>query len=98
MQRFILLCLALCGLAACGTPPSGWERAEDNSAARVSDISQCRSESARLAISRYPDQIQQSAGTTHRISDPERFSAELRLFDQCMTRLGYRRAAAKPAA
>ncbi|HZQ00262.1 MAG TPA: hypothetical protein VFB13_12030 [Reyranella sp.] len=91
MKRIISVCAAF-GLIACGTPPAGWERPEDNSASRVSDISQCRSEARRLALFRYPDQvIQSNNGATHSVSDPNRFAAELALFDQCMTRLGYRR-------
>ena len=98
MDRLLSACVAFFCLAACaGTPPSGWVRAEDNSAARAGDMAQCRSEATRLAIARYPDQIQQSGGTTHRISHPDRFAAELRLYDECMTRLGYRRAETKPA-
>ncbi len=90
---FVALLLLVAGCS--GTAPGGWERPEDQSASRAADMSRCREDARQIGLTRYPDQILRSSdGSEHRISNPDRFSAELSLFDQCMMRLGYRRAEA----
>ncbi len=63
----------------------------------VADTSFCRNEGRRQAETLYPDRAPNDALGLPRTSDDRRFPAEIRFYEQCMTRLGYVRASAAPA-
>ena len=94
---FAMLGLGL-QLAACsGQPPAEpWER-PDHTTPTVSDTSLCREDARRQAGSLYPDQAPNDAVGLPRTSDERRFPAEIRFYEQCMTRQGFVRMSAAPA-
>ncbi|HEY4171342.1 MAG TPA: hypothetical protein VGM96_31410 [Reyranella sp.] len=68
-----------------GTPPA------------VTDTSFCRQEGRRQAYILYPGQAPNDARGLPRTTDQRNFPAEIRFYEQCMTRLGYVRASMAPA-
>ena len=64
----------------------------------VTDTSFCRQEGRRQAETLYPDRTPNDAVGVPRTPDDRRFPAEIRFYEQCMTRLGYVRASATPVA
>lgn len=97
MRANAVLPLALLVLASCsGQPPAEpWQR-PDGAPPSATDTSYCRQESRRQADILYPGQAPNDARGLPRTTDQRNFPAEVRFFEQCMTRLGYVRAA--PAA
>jgi hypothetical protein len=85
--------LPLLLLAACAgaPPPDRWERS-DHAPVSSSDSLSCRAEARRQAEILYPDREPNDAAGRPRMTDQRNFPAEIRFFDQCMTRLGYVRA------
>jgi len=97
MRASRLLPFAFLALAACsGQPPEAWER-PDHTTPTVSDTSLCREDARRQAGSLYPDQAPNDAVGLPRTSDERRFPAEIRFYEQCMTRQGFVRMSAAPA-
>ena len=89
-----LLPFTLFALSACaGQPPDPWER-PDHTPPSVSETSFCREDARRQASSLYPDQAPNDAVGLPRTSDQRRFPAEIRFYEQCMTRQGFVRASA----
>jgi hypothetical protein len=82
------------GLAACAADRADerWQSRVDGSPAGMSETSDCRVQASRLAAARYPGQVQRAPdGTTYQVSNPDRFAAELRLYDSCLRAKGYTR-------
>jgi hypothetical protein len=50
-------------------------------------------QASRYAAARYPDQVQRVTpdGGTYRISNPDRFTAEIRFYESCLRAKGYTR-------
>ncbi|HEY2870808.1 MAG TPA: hypothetical protein VGJ56_02755 [Reyranella sp.] len=99
MRANRLLSLAVLSLAACAgqaNAPEPWER-PDHTPPTVTDTSFCRNEGRRQAETLYPDRAPNDAVGVPRMPDDRRFPAEIRFYEQCMTRLGYVRASAAPA-
>lgn len=90
---FALLALAACSSQAAAPQP--WER-PDHMPATVTDTSYCHQEARRQAETMYPDRPANDAVGQPRISDERHFPAEIGLYDQCMTRLGYVRGSGAP--
>lgn len=89
-----LLPLAVLALAACtGRPAAPWERA-DGARPNASEVAYCHDEARRQASARYPAQPPREDRGLPRISDEREFPAEIRFYEQCMTRLGYGRVSA----
>lgn len=92
LHRF--LPLILLALSACsGQPPERWERF-DHTPPSASDSSFCREEARRQANTLYPSQAPNDARGLPRTTDERNFPAEIRYYEQCMTRQGYVRAVA----
>lgn len=102
MRAHHLLPFAMLGLglqlAACsGQPPADpWER-PGRTPPSATDTSYCHQEARRQADLLYPAQPASEARGLPRITDQRNFPAEVRLYEQCMTRLGYVRANTTPA-
>jgi hypothetical protein len=81
-------------LAACttGAPPDAWQK-PDGSAPSLTETSDCRVQAGRYAAARYPDQVQRVIpdGGTYRISNPDRFTAEIGFYESCLRSKGYAR-------
>jgi hypothetical protein len=87
---FALLALA----AACaGQPPEPWEK-PDHTLPTATETSYCHQDSRRQAETLYPDRAPNDAVGQPRITDERRFPAEIRLYEQCMTRSGFARVVA----
>jgi hypothetical protein len=86
--------LAMLVAAACaGQPPAEpWQR-PDGGAPSVTDTSFCRQEARRQANVLYPGAPANDARGLPRTTDERNFPAEIQFYEQCMTRLGYMRAA-----
>lgn len=96
MRASHLLSLAVLALACCsGQPPEPWER-PDHTPPTVTDTAFCHNEGRRQASTLYPDRAANDVRGLPRTSDDRRFPAEVRFYEQCMTRLGYVRASAAP--
>src|SRR5690348_15628100 len=98
LMPFAVLVLGL-QLGACTNPPSAaepWQR-PDGTPPTATDTSYCRDEARRQANILYPAQPASDARGLPRVTDQRNFPAEIRFYEQCMTRRGYVRAAA-PAA
>ena len=82
-------------LAACTgqSPAEQWAR-PDGAPPSATDTSNCRQEARRQANILYPAQPASEARGLPRTTDQRNFPAEVRFYEQCMTRLGYVRAAA----
>jgi hypothetical protein len=94
MRTSRLLPLAVLALAACsGQAPDPWTRL-DGAPPVVADTSFCRQEARQQANALYPSQPPNDARGLPRTTDQRNFPAEVRFYEQCMTRLGYVRAAA----
>ncbi len=88
------LAAALC-LAACATndPAERWQSRADGRAPSMAETSDCHAQASRLAAARYPDQAQRSPdGAIYRISNQDRFAAEIRLYESCLQAKGFSRA------
>src|SRR5689334_17119237 len=89
--------LPLVLLAACtGEPAEPWQRA-DRTPPTAGETFMCHDEARRQAGARYPDAPPREARGLPRIEDQRRFPAEIKFFEQCMTRQGFVRVAAPPA-
>ena len=93
MRIHQLVSRALLALAAGASPAlaQAWEK-PDHTPPSVTDTSYCREESRRQAGTLYPGQAANDAIGRPAISDQRNFSAEIKFYEQCMTRLGYVRA------
>jgi hypothetical protein len=98
MPRPFLLFLSV-SLAACASEPGSspaWKNPADGSAPTLSDTSDCRAEARRMSELRYPPRpVPRASGTAqpdYRQEDPDRFPAEVRFYEQCLERKGFRRA------
>jgi hypothetical protein len=82
-------------LAACTgqSPAEPWAR-PDGAPPSATDTSYCRQEGLRQANILYPAQPASEARGRPRTTDQRNFPAEIRFYEQCMTRRGYVRAAA----
>ncbi len=96
MWRPLLLPIVV-SLAACtpGSSPA-WVNDADGSPPGIGDTSDCRAEAKRQADLRYPSQPgprnPASPGEpVYKQEDPDRFPAEIRFFERCMQRKGFRR-------
>jgi hypothetical protein len=89
---FVLLALAACS----GQPPEPWVRA-DHTPPTAGEASFCREEGRRQAGTLYPSQAPNDARGLPRTTDERNFPAEIRFYEQCMTRQGFVRASAAPA-
>jgi hypothetical protein len=70
-----------------------WQSRADGRPPPMAETSDCRAQASRLAAARYPDQVQRNpGGSTYRLSNQDRFSAEIRLYDSCLQAKGYVRA------
>lgn len=93
---FLSLSLSL-SLVACtpapGTSPA-WKNPADGSTPTLSDTSDCRAEARRMAELRYPSQAlprsSRAGEPVYRQEDPDRFPAELRFYELCLERKGFR--------
>jgi hypothetical protein len=95
MRPAALLSFAVLALAACsGQPAQPWER-PDHTPPTARENSYCREEASRQAGALYPDRPPSDAAGVPRESDIRRFPAEIRLYEQCMTRSGFVRAATR---
>jgi hypothetical protein len=95
MRTASLLSFAVLALAACsGQPPQPWER-PDHTPPTASETSYCREEARRQGGTLYPDRPPNDAAGVPRQSDDRRFASEVRFYEQCMTRSGFVRAAAR---
>jgi hypothetical protein len=103
MRTARLLPFAMLGLglhlAACTNHPPAepWVR-PDGAPPTATDTSYCRQEARRQANILYPSQPANDARGLPRTTDQRNFPAEIRFYEQCMTRLGYRRAGVPAAA
>ena len=88
-----LLPLAVLAVAGCTGRAEPWTAA-DGAPPKVSEVAYCHDEARRQASARYPDQPAREDRGLPRISDERKFPAEVRFYEQCMTRLGYVRAPA----
>ena len=90
-SRILATALAL---AACttGGAPDKWQK-PDGTAPSLAETSDCRVQASRYAAARYPDQIQRPTpdGTSYRISNPDRFTAEIGFYESCLRSKGYAR-------
>jgi hypothetical protein len=88
--------LAMLAAAACSgqSPAEPWQR-PDGTPTTATDTSFCRQEGRRQADALYPDRAPNDAVGQPRISDERNFPAQIRFYEQCMTRLGYVRGAAR---
>ena len=89
---FVLLTLAACS----GQPPESWER-PDHTPPGAGATSFCREEARRQAGTLYPSQAPNDARGLPRTTDERNFPAEIRFYEQCMTRQGFVRASVAPA-
>ena len=82
-------------LAACTgqSPAEPWAR-PDGAPPSATDTSYCRQEGLRQANILYPAQPASEARGLPRTTDQRNFPAEVRFYEQCMTRRGYVRAPA----
>ena len=98
MRTAFLMPFALLVLAACSSQPPAepWQR-PDGTPTTATDTSNCRQEARRQANILYPGAPPDDAVGRPRITDPGNFPAEVRFYEQCMTRLGYVRASVAPA-
>lgn len=93
LMPFAMLTLGL-QLGACTNPPPAaepWQK-PDHALPTATDASYCRDEARRQANILYPAQPASEARGLPRITDQRNFPAEIRFYEQCMTRLGYVRA------
>src|ERR1700757_2218942 len=84
--RGLTLAIALC-LAACTTAATAdrWQSRVDGRPPGMGETSDCRVQAGRLAAARYPDQAQRAPdGTVYRVSNQDRFAAEIRLYESCL--------------
>src|SRR5690349_9668160 len=92
-----LVSLAVLAVAGCaGQPAEPWE-GPDRTPPKASEVGYCHDEARRQASVRYPPQPPREERGLPRISDQREFPAEIRFYEQCMTRLGYVRVAAPNA-
>ena len=95
--RLLPVAVLLLGLqlAACSGQPAAepWEK-PDHTPPTATDTSYCRDEARRQAHILYPSQPASESRGLPRTTDQRNFPAEIRFYEQCMTRLGYVRAAA----
>jgi hypothetical protein len=97
MRTHLLLPFAFLALAACSSqPPEPWEK-PDHTPPTVTETSYCHQDARRQAETLYPDRAPNDAVGQPRTSDERRFPTEIRLYEQCMTRSGFVRAAVAPA-
>jgi hypothetical protein len=85
------LAAALC-LMACTMDQAGghWQSRADGRPPDMGQTLDCHAQASRLAAARYPDQAQRNPdGTVYRISNPDSFSAEIRLYESCLQTKGY---------
>ena len=92
MRAFGLSFSLLVAACAPAQPGETWERPV-HTPPTVTETFYCRVEARREAGMIYPDRPPSDAAGTPRMQDPSRFPAELRFYEQCMTRLGFARAA-----
>ncbi|HLG49083.1 MAG TPA: hypothetical protein VKY24_22755 [Reyranella sp.] len=93
----ILPFAALALVACAGQPPAEpWQR-PDGTPTTATDTSYCRQEGRRQANILYPGAPPNDARGLPRTTDARNFPAEVRFYEQCMTRLGYVRANTAPA-
>jgi hypothetical protein len=85
----LLLLVAACSSA----PPEPWARA-DGAPPGAADVSDCRFQARNQAGLRYPDQPPNVARGLPSIQDERRFPAEIRFYEECMTRKGFVRTSA----
>ena len=85
-------------LSACATDhgmdgaANRWQSRTDGRPADMGETSDCRAQANRLAAARYPDQAQRNPnGTVYYQSNPDRFAAEIRLYESCLQARGYER-------
>ena len=85
-------------LSACASQPPAepWAR-PDGAPPSATDTSYCRQEARRQANILYPAQPASEARGLPRTTDQRNFPAEIRFYEQCMTRRGYVRANTTPA-
>jgi len=89
-----LLPLALLSIAAaCTALADRWER-PDHTLPTARETSYCREEARRQAAFLYPDQPRHEDMGGPRVEDNRKFSAEISLYERCMTRLGFVRVSA----
>lgn len=89
-----LLPLVLMAVAACADRPAEPWEGPGHTPPKVSEVAYCHDEGRRQASVRYPAQPPREERGLPRISDEREFPAEIRFYEQCMTRLGYRRVSA----
>jgi hypothetical protein len=93
-----LTLLAVLALASCaGQQAEPWQR-PDRTPPTASETFYCHDEAQRQAGVRYPGQPPREQRGLPRIEDQREFPAEIRFFEQCMTRRGFVRASAPLAA
>jgi hypothetical protein len=91
--------LALLVVAGCATGSADrWQRSDDRTPPTASETFYCHDEAQRQAGVRYPGQPPREQRGLPRIEDQREFPAEIRFFEQCMTRQGFVRASAPLAA
>lgn len=82
--------ILMLALGACVTISGDrWERPEDHSLPSPSQTLYCHEEARRQASVRYPDQPVRDDRGLPRIPDDRKFPAEIRFYEQCMTRAGF---------
>lgn len=93
------MCILWLGLVAGACAPSPqdntWENPADHSSPTFTDISECRTDARRQAYLRYPDQAVRERDMVRYTSNPDRFPAENRFFEQCIGRKGFQRVQAR---
>ena len=93
-RRFSAVLATALALAGCttGGAPDKWQK-PDGRAPSLAETSDCHVQANRYAAARYPDQIQRVTpdGSTYRISNPDRFPAEIRFYESCLRAKGYTR-------
>jgi hypothetical protein len=92
-----LVLLAVLAVAACASQPAEPWEGPGHTPPKASEVAYCHDEGRRQASVRYPAQPPREERGLPRISDQREFPAEIRFYEQCMTRLGYVRAAAPKA-
>lgn len=88
---FVLLPLVL---ASCdGRRAEPWER-PDHTPPTSAEVFYCHQEAHRQALARYPDRPANEQRNLPAIEDDRRFPAEIRFYEQCMTRQSFVRVVA----